>query len=83
MAKLIRTAFLIGLAVTWHPDAAAGQYSWSNFSVSVGFGTGGAGFGVGASYAAVDPFYDVYYEDPWVKSRVVCKSERKLLRCFC
>ena len=64
MAKLIRTAFLIGLAVTWRPDAAAGQYSWSNFSVSVGFGTGGAGFGVGASYAAVDPFYDVYYEDP-------------------
>ena len=64
MAKLIRTAFLIGLAVTWHPDAAAGQYSWSNFSVSMGFGTGGAGFGVGASYAAVDPFYDVYYEDP-------------------
>ncbi len=50
VAKLMRTAFLIGLAVTWRPDAAAGQYSWSGFSVSLGFGTGGAGFGLGASY---------------------------------
>ena len=69
VAKLMRTAFLIGLAVTWHPGAAAGQYSWSNFSVSAGFGTGGVAFGVRASYAAVDPFYvdpvyDVYYDDP-------------------
>ncbi len=62
MAKLMRTAFLIGLAVTWRPDAAAGQYSWSTFSVSAGLGTGG--FGVGASYAAVDPWYDSYYADP-------------------
>ena len=64
VAKLMRTALLIGLAVTWRPGAAAGQYSWSNFSVSAGFGTGGAGFGVGASYAAVDPLYDFYYGDP-------------------
>ena len=64
VAKLMRTALLIGLAVTWHPGAAAGQYSWSNFSVALGFGTGGAGFGVGASYAAVDPFYDSDYADP-------------------
>ena len=62
MAKLMRTAFLIGLAVTWRPDAAAGQYSWSTYSVSAGIGTGG--FGVGASYAAVDPWYDSYYADP-------------------
>ena len=63
MAKLMRTAFLIGLAVTWRPDAAAGQYSWSHFSVSLGLGTG-AGFGVGAFYTAVEPWYDFYYEDP-------------------
>ena len=63
VAKLMRTAFLIGLAVTWRPDAAAGQYSWSTFSVSFGLGVGG-GFGVGASYAAVDPWYDFYYTDP-------------------
>ena len=62
MAKLMRTALLIGLAVTWRPDAAAGQYSWSGFSVSLGLG--GFGFGVGTSYAAVDPWYDVYYDDP-------------------
>ena len=62
MAKLMRTAFLIGLAVTWRPDAAAGQYSWSTYSVSAGIGTGG--FGVGASYTAVDPWYDSYYADP-------------------
>ena len=60
VAKLMRTALLIGLAVTWHPDAAAGQYSWSTFSVSVGSG----GFGLGASYTAVDPWYDFYYVDP-------------------
>ena len=57
VTKLMRTAFLIGLAVAWRPDAAAGQYSWSTFSVSFGLGIGG-GFGVGASYAAVDPWYD-------------------------
>ena len=64
VAKLMRTAFLIGLALIWHPGAATGQYSWSNFSVSVGFGSGGVGFGVGAAYAAVDPWYDPYYADP-------------------
>lgn len=64
VAKLMRTAFLIGLAVIWRPDAASGQYSWSNFSVSLGFGTGGSGFGIGASYAALDPFYDAYDADP-------------------
>ena len=62
--RLMRTALLIGLAVTCHPDAASGQYSWSQYSVSVGLGTGGAGFGVGAYYTAVDPWYDFYYEDP-------------------
>ncbi|MED5564056.1 MAG: hypothetical protein VYB16_06115, partial [Gemmatimonadota bacterium] len=58
MAKLMRTALLIGLAVTWRPDAAAGQYSWSGFSVSFGIGV----VGVGASY--VDPWYSPYYPDP-------------------
>ena len=64
VAKLMRTALLIGLAVTWHPDAAAGQYSWSNFSVSMGFGTGDAGIGVGAFHTAVGPWYDSYDADP-------------------
>ena len=77
VAKLIRTAFLIGLAVTWHPKAAAGQYSWSNFSVSAGFGA----FGVGASYTSVDPWYDFYYEDPcwdytyYERYRYACSRE--------
>ena len=60
VAKLMRTALLIGLAVTWRPDAAAGQYSWSGFSVSFGLGIGGVG--VAASY--VDPWYRPYYPDP-------------------
>ena len=64
VAKLMRTAFLIGLAATWRPGAAAAQYSWSNLSVSVGLGTGSARLGIGASYTAVDPLYDVYFEDP-------------------
>ena len=64
VAKLMRTAFLIGLAATWRPDAAAGQYSWSNFSVSVGLGTERARLGIGVSYTAVDPLYDFYFEDP-------------------
>jgi hypothetical protein len=64
VAKLIRTALLIGLAAAWRPDAAAGQYSWSNFSVGVGFGTGSARLGIGASYTAVDPRDDFYFEDP-------------------
>ena len=60
VAKLMRTALLIGLAVTWRPDAAAGQYSWSGFSVSFGLGIGVVG--VGASY--VDPWYSPHYPDP-------------------
>jgi hypothetical protein len=64
VAKLMRTAFLIGLAATWRPGAAAAQYSWSNFSVAASLGTGSASLGIGASYTAVDPLYDVYFEDP-------------------
>ena len=64
VAKLMRTAFLIGLVATWRPGAAAAQYSWSNLSVSVGLGTGSARLGIGASYTAVDPLYDVYFDDP-------------------
>ena len=93
MAKLMRTAFLIGLAVTWRPDAAAGQYSWSTFSVSAGLGTGG--FGVGASYAAVDPWYDSYYVSTPVEKVTNVAGEnvtpgggdeplvRRLLLCSC
>jgi len=64
VAKLIRTALFIGLAVTVHPGAAAEQYSWSNFSVSMGFRTGGVGWGFGSSYPSVDPWYDYAYTDP-------------------
>jgi hypothetical protein len=64
VAKLMRTAFVIGLAATWRPGAAAAQYSWSNLSVSVGLGTRSARLGIGASYTALDPLYDIYFEDP-------------------
>ena len=64
VARLMRVVLLIGLAAAWRPDAAVAQYSWSNFSASVGFGTGSARLGVGASYTALDPLYDFYFEDP-------------------
>ena len=46
VARLMRVVLLIGLAAAWRPDAAAAQYSWSNFSASVGFGTGSARLGI-------------------------------------
>ena len=64
VARLMRVVLLIGLAAAWRPDAAAAQYSWSNFSASVGFGTGSARLGIGASYTALDPLYDFYFDDP-------------------
>ena len=89
VAKLMRTAFLIGLASTWRPGAAAAQYSWSNSSVSVGLRTGSARLGIGASYTAVDPLYDVYFEDPcWeVPARMLLGARPhprspELFRCF-
>ena len=58
MRRLIGTALIIGFAITWRPEAAAGQYSWSSFSFSAGIG-----FGVGLSYTTVDPWYQPAYDD--------------------
>ena len=62
MRRLIGTALILGSVLVWRPDAAAGQYSWSNFSVSLG--VGGVGFGVGLSYSSVGSWYDIEYHDP-------------------
>ena len=60
--RLIGTALILGFALIWRADGVAGQYSWSNFSFSVGVGS--VGFGVGLSYSSVDPWYDIEYHDP-------------------
>ena len=62
--RAIRTVLMIGLAFAWRAHPAAGQYSWSTFSASLGYGTGGSGFSVGVSYAAADPWFDYQYYDP-------------------
>ena len=64
MRRAIRTVLMIGLAFAWRAHPAAGQYSWSTFSASLGYGTGGSGFSVGVSYAAADPWFDYQYYDP-------------------
>ena len=64
MRRLIGTALTLGFALVWRPDAAAGQYSWSNFSFSLGVGTHGVGLGVGLSYSSVGCWYDIEYHDP-------------------
>ena len=62
--KLVATALILGFALVCRPDAAAGQYSWSNFSFSLGVGTHGVGLGVGLSYSSVGSWYDIEYHDP-------------------
>ncbi len=59
MRRLIGTALILGFALTWRPEVAAGQYSWSSFSLSVG-----VGFGLGLSYTSVEPWYEPGYSDP-------------------
>ena len=62
--KLVATALILGFALVCRPDAAAGQYSWSNFSFSLGVGTHGVGLGMGLSYSSVGSWYDIEYHDP-------------------
>ncbi len=64
MRRLIGTALILGFALVWRPDAAAGQYSWSDFSFSLGVGTHGVGLRVGLSYSSVGSWYDIEYHDP-------------------
>jgi hypothetical protein len=59
----IRTVLIIGLAFAWRAQPATGQYSWSSFSVSLGFGLGG-GVAAGVSYTSADPWFGYQAYDP-------------------